>query len=76
MNNKLIQVVPIHTIVYIIVSSIVLGVFTTMLFISTWNLYYTICGIICCLCLLITSVISLSDWNKFINENIIKQIGE
>ena len=76
-DNKLVEIIPKHTIFYIVFSAIALGYETAMLqlklSIGYSDFYYTIVGILISLGLLITSLVSLKDWNKFINDKFIKK---
>ena len=72
--NKDIKIIPRHIIVCLILSAIGLGYEVAILLlkisIGYGNIYYTIFVILAALGLLITSLVSLKDWSKFIKRYI------
>jgi len=77
-TSNTISVIPIHTIVYIVFFSLSLGFLSAVLLFKIklgyiYDMYYTICGILISIGLLITSLASLKDWNDFINNKINKK---
>jgi high-affinity Fe2+/Pb2+ permease len=76
--NIKIKKISTHTVIFILVSSLVLGfeicslIFKLKSGINTT--YYEVCGIMISLGLLLTSLVSLKDWNNYINDIINKML--
>lgn len=74
LKNRLLNSLPIHTIYYMVGSSIVGAIAVTLIFlrfvanIYTLDPYYLICALIICLTLFFTALVSLKDWKEFLNE--------
>lgn len=74
MKNKLENSIPVHTMVYMVGSSMV-GTFSAMLLFLRFALriyvidpYYLICALIISITLFATATVSLKDWKRFLNE--------
>lgn len=74
LKNRLGNSLPVHTLIYMIASSIIGAVSTTLLIVRYflnvyfWDPYYLICTIIISITLFMTALVSLKDWKNFLNE--------
>lgn len=74
LKNRLQSSLPVHTLAYMIISSIVGSIAATLVFlrfvgnIYTIDPYYLVCTLIICITLFFTALISLKDWKDFLNE--------
>ena len=74
MKNRLKSSIPIHTIIYMVGSSIVGTIAAVFLFfrfvlkVYVVDPYYLICTLIIAITLFATAAVSLKDWKRFLNE--------
>lgn len=77
LKNRLINSIPIHTMVYMVANSVICAISSTLLFVRfVLNVYiidpyYLICALIISIGLFFTALVSLKDWkDNLLNEEI------
>ena len=74
MKVKFNYTIPIPSIIYTVISSIALGMFSVIFFLQLsgllkiWDIRYSFGGLFVSLGLLITAILSLKDWKVFLDE--------